>query len=159
MFVDAGSYCCIPYGGLGCEESGCEVLVCEFFPACCSVVWEQICADVASILCADLCPALPEDVRLRPGSPCIDAGDNTAVPGDITTDLDGNPRFVDDPDTPDSGNGDPPIVDMGAYEFQGLPCPWDLDGDGNVFITDLLLLLMDFGHCGGSRRLSTATGS
>ena len=30
------------------------------------------------------------------------------------------------------------------------PCPWDLDGDGNVFITDLLLLLMDFGSCDGS---------
>ena len=89
------------------------------------------------------------DLRLQPGSPCIDAGDNTAVPKDITTDLDGNPRFVDDPDTPDSGVGDPPIVDMGAYEFQ-VPCPWDLDGDGNVFVTDLLVLLMDFGSCGGS---------
>ena len=32
----------------------------------------------------------------------------------------------------------------------GPPCPWDLDGDGNVFITDLLLLLMDFGSCDGS---------
>ena len=66
------------------------------------------------------------DLRLQPGSPCIDAGDNTAVPKGITTDLDGNPRFVDDPDTPDTGNGDPPIVDMGAYEFQGdcggFPC-------------------------------------
>ncbi|MEE8130475.1 MAG: hypothetical protein V3T48_09315 [Vicinamibacterales bacterium] len=30
------------------------------------------------------------------------------------------------------------------------PCPWDLDGDGNVFVTDLLLLLGDFGSCDGS---------
>ncbi len=30
------------------------------------------------------------------------------------------------------------------------PCPWDLDGDGNVFVADLLLLLMDFGSCDGS---------
>ena len=29
-------------------------------------------------------------------------------------------------------------------------CPWDLDGDGNVFVTDLLLLLMDFRTCDGS---------
>ena len=59
------------------------------------------------------------DLRLTPGSPCIDAADNTA-PGliGITVDLDGNPRFVDDPDTKDTGFGDPPIVDMGAYEFQ-----------------------------------------
>ena len=89
------------------------------------------------------------DFRLSPGSPCIDAANNFAVPAEITTDLDGNPRFVDDPDTPDTGNGEPPIVDMGAYEFQ-LPCPWDLDGDGVVSVPDLLLLLGDFGSCDGS---------
>lgn len=44
------------------------------------------------------------DLRLSPGSPCIDAGDNTALPPDITTCLGGNPRFV-------NGN-----VDMGAFE-------------------------------------------
>ena len=40
------------------------------------------------------------------------------MPEGITTDLDGNPRFVDDPDTPDTGLGVPPIVDMGAFEIQ-----------------------------------------
>ena len=59
-----------------------------------------------------------DDLHLSPSSPCIDAGDNTAVPIDVTTDLDGNPRFVDDPTTPDTGQGTPPIVDMGAYEYQ-----------------------------------------
>ncbi|MHC4072136.1 MAG: choice-of-anchor Q domain-containing protein [Planctomycetota bacterium] len=42
------------------------------------------------------------DERLSPGSPCIDAGDNSVVVS--TTDLDGNPRIVND------------IVDMGAFE-------------------------------------------
>ncbi len=42
------------------------------------------------------------------------------MPVGITTDLDGNPRFVDDPATDDTGNGEPPIVDMGAYEFQAV---------------------------------------
>jgi hypothetical protein len=56
--------------------------------------------------------------RLSSDSPCIDAGDSNALPSGIWTDLDGNPRFVDDPDTADSGVGIPPIVDMGAYEFQ-----------------------------------------
>jgi hypothetical protein len=88
------------------------------------------------------------DYRLTTASPCIDAGDNTAVPDGIETDLDGNPRFVDDPDTDDTGNGEPPIVDMGSYEFQGIPCPWDLDGNGTVGVSDLLLLLMNFGPCG-----------
>ncbi len=70
------------------------------------------------------------DYHLLPDSPCIDAGDNIGVPLDSTDldgdgntieqipwDLDSNRRFVDHPNTPDTGNGTPPIVDMGAYEF------------------------------------------
>ncbi len=56
------------------------------------------------------------DYRLGPGSPCIDAGDNTAVPLYIVDDLDTNPRFVDAVDYVDTGNGVAPIVDMGPYE-------------------------------------------
>jgi len=57
------------------------------------------------------------------------------------------------PDTPNTGNspGGGPIVDMGAFEVQAMPaCPWDLDGDDDVFVTDLLLLLGDFGSCSDS---------
>ncbi len=87
-----------------------------------------------------------DDYRLSPGSPCIDAANNAAVPKGIGTDLDGNSRFVDDPATKDTGNGDPPIVDMGAYELQVVPpCPWDLDGDGDVGVKDLLILLAAWG--------------
>ncbi len=64
-----------------------------------------------------------EDLRLDVGSPCIDAGDNTAVPIGIDTDLDGNPRFVDAINYPDTGNGVPPIVDMGAYEADAFTPP------------------------------------
>ena len=76
-------------------------------------------------------PAIGE-YSILADSPCIDAGDNTAIPLDtldidtdgntvepLPYDLDGNPRLADDPDTPDTGNGTPPIVDMGAYEYQG----------------------------------------
>ncbi len=62
-----------------------------------------------------------DDFRLAAGSPCIDAGDNDAVPATVTTDLDGNPRFLDDPVTRDTGEPGaigPPVVDMGAYEYQ-----------------------------------------
>ncbi len=62
-----------------------------------------------------------QDFHLEADSPCIDAGDNTAVPGAIAIDLDGHPRFVDAPNIPDTGSGTAPIVDMGAYEFGGLP--------------------------------------
>jgi hypothetical protein len=82
------------------------------------------------------------DFRLAMGSPCIDAGDNTAVLADVA-DLDGDgdtneptpldlaglARFWDDPNTPDAGNGTPPLVDMGAYEYQLATGDSDLDGD------------------------------
>ena len=58
------------------------------------------------------------DLRLQLTSPAIDAGDNSVVPLDVTTDLLGLPRFVDIPSVPDTGFGTPPIIDMGAYEAQ-----------------------------------------
>ncbi len=56
------------------------------------------------------------DLHLQSSSPAIDAGNNVIVT--VSTDLDGNPRFVDIPGAPDTGNGAPPIVDMGPYEAQ-----------------------------------------
>jgi len=65
------------------------------------------------------------DLHILPASPCIDAGDTGAVPVETTVDLDGNPRFHDDPGTPDTGTGTPPIVDMGCYEFIRADCNHD----------------------------------
>jgi hypothetical protein len=59
-----------------------------------------------------------DNLRLPAGSPAIDAADNTIVPGGVTTDLDGLARFIDHALVADTGNGAPPIVDMGAYENQ-----------------------------------------
>jgi hypothetical protein len=78
------------------------------------------------------------DYRLLASSPCIDAGDNTVVPSGIDTDLDGGPRFVDDPDTADTGNGTAPIVDIGPYEYAGAPCdPCDANCDGQINSLDI----------------------
>jgi parallel beta-helix repeat protein len=85
------------------------------------------------------------DLHVQGGSPCIDAADNTAVPPELSTDLDGNPRFADDLCTDDTGSGVALIVDMGGYEFQGTSC--DLDSDGRVGIADLLTLLANWGPC------------
>ncbi|MHC5112323.1 MAG: right-handed parallel beta-helix repeat-containing protein [Planctomycetota bacterium] len=73
-------------------------------------------------------------LRLSANSPCIDAGSNLLVPadetdldadGDVTEplplDLDEQERFVDVLPVPDTGEGDPPIVDMGAYELSVEP--------------------------------------
>ncbi|MHC4498150.1 MAG: right-handed parallel beta-helix repeat-containing protein, partial [Planctomycetota bacterium] len=56
-----------------------------------------------------------DNLRLSLGSPCIDTGENTAVPPSVLTDLDGKPRIICD------------TVDMGAYEFWG---PIYVDDDG-----------------------------
>jgi len=72
---------------------------------------------------------IDDDLRLDHGSPCIDAGSNSAIPldapdldGDSITneplplDLAGGDRFFDDPGTVDTGLGSAPIVDMGCLE-------------------------------------------
>jgi hypothetical protein len=87
------------------------------------------------------------DFLLLPDSPCIDAGDNTAVPSDVNTDILGHPRFQDHAASHDTGNGDAPIVDMGAIEFQ--PCPGDLNEDRRVDQADLGILLASYGVDGG----------
>jgi len=47
------------------------------------------------------------DYRLQPCSPAINAGDNSAIPSEITTDILGNPRIAES------------TVDIGAYENRG----------------------------------------
>ena len=53
----------------------------------------------------DIVGTIDDNLRLQAGSPCINSGSNDAVPTDIDTDLEGNPRI---------NNG---VVDMGAYEY------------------------------------------
>ncbi len=57
-----------------------------------------------------------DNLRLSAFSPCLDAGDNTAVPFSVVTDLDGDERFIDEVYIDDTGCCEPPVVDMGAYE-------------------------------------------
>ncbi len=80
------------------------------------------------------------DLRLQPGSPCIDTGDTGALPADeadldvdgdtaetLPIDLDGHVRVLCD------------VVDMGAYEFAG-----DSDCNQAVNLRDLADLLACF---------------
>jgi predicted outer membrane repeat protein len=102
------------------------------------------------------------DLRLSPDSPCIDAADNTTPDlAGITTDLDGNPRFLDVPETPDTGNGELPIVDMGAYEALGGGClavtSQDIvcHADGSTFTVNIEGL----NACTGGTTMVSFTGS
>ena len=138
--TSSGSYCTltIAYSDLEGGQDG----VWKAYDEWCIIDWGD------GMIEADPAFADPDAGDFRPaaGSPCIDAADNTRVPGDLTADLDGNPRFVDDPDTPDTGFGDPPIVDMGPYEFQSSN-PADVNNDGVVDIDDIFAVLAGWGPC------------
>ena len=137
---------CIVYGNTPNSFAGQGVLI---------ITYSDIAGGAVGMGNIDLDPMFVNDaagdLRLRPGSPCIDAADSSAVATDIFVDLDDNPRGVDDPATADTGI---PVfaltVDMGAYEFQvdpGETCPGDVNGDGDVDTVDLLLLLAAWGSC------------
>jgi len=66
-------------------------------------------------------------MSLGGASPCVDAGNNNAVPPDVNTDVSGAARFMDDARVDDTGTGTSPIVDMGAYERQ-----IDTPGEGTI---------------------------
>lgn len=117
----------------------------------------------------DIMGTADDNLRLSPGSPCIDAGDNTAVPLDsidldsdtdktepIPLDLDEGPRFVDDSHVTDTGvyafTGNR-IVDMGAYEMDscgdlGHPYPpGDLNLDCRVDFKDVAVIGLHWLEC------------
>ncbi|HNT36920.1 MAG TPA: right-handed parallel beta-helix repeat-containing protein, partial [bacterium] len=62
-----------------------------------------------------------DNLRLAPGSPCLDAGNTFALffENTLEKDLDGAPRIQDDPCAYNTGSSfffGSPVVDMGAYE-------------------------------------------
>ena len=97
----------------------------------------------------------PNNYRLAADSPCMEVADNDAVvcdEFDVDENMEGCPP-AEPQDTPDldfgvrivDGDEDmTAVVDMGAYE--SVPCPWDLDGNCDVGIGDLLILLPDWGN-------------
>ena len=94
------------------------------------------------------------DYHLRPGSPSIDAGDNTS-PNLPATDFDGNPRVQD-------GNGDGVVViDMGAYEALPPLPPFDIciqdDSTGSIFKFNSTTGDYQFSNCSGFTLSGTGT--
>jgi hypothetical protein len=75
------------------------------------------------------------DIRLMPGSPCIDSGSNPLVPSALLHDLDGLARLNNC------------TVDMGAYENQDANILGDINCDSSVDSMDLVAVLGGWGPC------------
>ncbi|MCP3905830.1 MAG: right-handed parallel beta-helix repeat-containing protein [Planctomycetes bacterium] len=106
------------------------------------------------------------DYRLGAGSPCIDAGRSWSSPPDVTdedqdgdvaelipVDLPGDARFADEMSTPDTGCGNPTVIDTGAFEATGQSMNpmriGDTNGDGMVGFADVLNVIGQWGPCDG----------
>jgi hypothetical protein len=97
--------------------------------------------------------------RLLPTSPAIDAGFGTppclenrlplkSFKGDSSSDFEGDPAY-DDPDTGNTGGGDPEFRDIGADEFLPIFVRADANADGQVDIGDPISVL-DYLFGGGA---------
>ena len=83
------------------------------------------------------------------GTFLVDAADNSLVPGVLTLDFLGNPRFADELTTADTGTGGDFIVDYGAIEALGdsaqpSDCLADVNGDGLVTPADFNAWIIAF---------------
>jgi len=77
------------------------------------------------------------DYRLASGSLGIDAADFAAyfAFGGPAIDLGNGPRTLDDPNTTNSGSGNTPFLDMGAYEYRmpfGIPADWPITTEAPI---------------------------
>jgi len=150
----------------GCEDEACCETVCESDPFCCLVDWDQFCVQAA----AELCTAAPAEaccigegacVNLTPGDCAAlggsSQGASTACGGQLTC----LPEACCLPDdscvslTRDeclsvSGMPHGGGSSCATTACAGPVCPGDIapgDGDGQVDVTDLLILLSVWGPC------------
>jgi hypothetical protein len=88
-----------------------------------------------------------DNVRLMPGSPAIDTGNQASASVLTGFDYYGEFRFRDDTGTPGIAPG--PIVDIGAAEFQGTTppsCVADTNGDGMLTPADFNAWIIAFNN-------------
>ncbi len=137
--------CCVANGTPGCENEECCTVVCDADPFCCAEFWDQACADGAAHLCEICLPRYETTIDL-PASILTDSGLHESTAS-------GEMKLLIDPPDPQGIRG--VTVKRLSLGSPGAPvkhasiCPWDLDGDGNVGIGDLLALFSLWGPCPG----------
>jgi hypothetical protein len=123
----SGSDCCAPTGTPGCDDVMCTSLVCVLDALCCSVEWDQACADLASEVCTT-CGGAGTFI----GACCFPNG-GCAQASPIECDASTGAVFV--------GFGT-----LCANFVCPPPCTADINDDGTTDSQDLNLLLTDFGN-------------
>ena len=167
-----GTTCCTPLATPGCTDPECQKIVCGIDPFCCDVLWDAICADEASRLCA-VCANLPlciaadfdEEGNLLV-TWCSAAGAEYMILvhggedlGQFTLELfdDGvacaeascQPCTADlnDDGAVTAADLVAVILAWGPCQPAPLSCPADLNGDSTVDVQDLVVLILAFGPC------------
>jgi len=77
--TESSSNCCVPNVSPGCDDPGCEALICGMDPFCCDVSWDGLCAGAAEDLCDACLPGF--------GMTCVAGQDDTPGCSGFTTDV------------------------------------------------------------------------
>jgi hypothetical protein len=71
--------CFLAHGTPGCDQSACEIVVCDALPQCCVTLWDQQCALTAYELCACGNPLAPPCTSPHAGPGCRDCNCCTKI--------------------------------------------------------------------------------
>jgi hypothetical protein len=130
--VSPGS-CCEGHDGVGCDDLVCKTCVCELDEACCTIGWDNQCAEEAANECAGSC------VACTPGACCV---------GQTGTGCAARPACescvceVDDfccSEGWDGNCGAIAVDTCGAECTCAVPCPGDCNGNGQVSVNELIV--------------------
>lgn len=116
--------CCEGHGGLGCNDSDCEDLICGFDPFCCGQdvgglgVWDTFCADNANAFCK-VCGGDPGAVEL--GACCGSTRGDCVDTVESTCTANGGTFMGAGTSCEDGGCPEPPDCDCQVAGGQGCP--------------------------------------
>jgi hypothetical protein len=80
-----GGDCCAAHMATGCDDAGCEGVICGFDAYCCDIEWDGICANeaIANPACVDVGPCCPDEHIGGATGPAVASGNTGADDDDI----------------------------------------------------------------------------